>query len=329
MIRRDFLTLLGGAAAVWPVGARAQQGERMRRIGVLLGYAESDPEAQARLDAFRQGLSALGWKEGRNLRLDLRWSAGDVNRAASFAKDLVGLQPDVILANTTPITAAVQRETKVIPIVFVVVSDPVGGGFVQSLSRPGGNITGFINLEATLIQKWLELLKEIAPRTQGVAIMHPQTAPYAEYYLSPVQAVAPKLGVTPYTTPVRNDQDIEAVIASLAHEGNSGLVTITDSFLFVHRKTTIQSTALHKVPAIHFVRNATVEGGLVSYGVDTTDLFARAAPYVDRILRGAKPAQLPVQVPTKYELVLNLKTAKALGLEVPPTLLARADEVIE
>jgi putative tryptophan/tyrosine transport system substrate-binding protein len=329
MRRREFIAALGGAL-VSPLAVRAQQAERMRRIGVLMGWAEADPVAQAEFTAFRQGLAALGWSEGSNLRIDLRWSAADISRAASFAKELVALQPDAILASTTPVTAAIQHETKVIPIVFVHVSDPVGSGFVESLPHPGGNTTGFINLEATLVEKWLELLKEIAPRTTRVAVMfNPQTAPYAEYYLSQLQAVAPKLGVTPFTTPVRSDDDIGNAFTKIAIDRGIGLISMIDSFMFVHRKLIIELAAHYKIPAISFVTDMTVEGGLISYSTDVIDLFVRAAPYIDRILRGAKPTELPVQGPTKFELVINLKTAKALGLDVPPALLGRADKVIE
>jgi putative ABC transport system substrate-binding protein len=329
MRRRAFIAALG-SAATWPLVARAQRPERVRRVGALMGFAEADPEAQALYAAFRQGLAALGWIVGSNLRADLRWGAGDINRASSYAKELVAQQPDVILAHTTPVTAAVQNETKAIPIVFVAVSDPIGSGFVESLARPGGNITGFINLEATLVEKWLELLKEIAPRTTTVAIMfNPRTAPYAEYYLKPLYDAAPMLGVTAYAAPVQSDDDIETVIANLARERGSGIISMTDSFMVVHRKLIIELTARHKIPAISFLRSDPSEGGLVSYGTPARDLFARAAPYVDRILRGAKPTDLPVQVPTKYELAINLKSAKALGLTIPPALLLRADEVIE
>ena len=329
MKRRAFMLALGGAAA-WPLVARAQQGERVRRIGVLMGYAENDPEAQVRLGAFLQRLASLGWTEGRNLRVDLRWTAGEVTRATAFAKELVALQPEVILANTTPVTAAVQSETKTIPIVFVVVSDPVGSGFVESLPRPGGNLTGFINLEASLVEKWLELLKEIAPRTTRVAVIfNPQTAPYVAYYLQSLEAVAPKFGVKTFSAQVRSNADIETVIASLGREPGGGLMVMTDSFMFVHRGTIIDLAARHNVPTIAYNSTVVVEGGLIGYGIDVTDLFVRAAPYVDRILRGAKPADLPVQVPTKFELAVNLKTAKALGLEVPQGILLRADQVIE
>jgi putative ABC transport system substrate-binding protein len=328
--RREFITLLGSAAATWPISARAQQPDRMRRIGVLMGYAEDDPEAQSRLAAFTQRLAALGWAEGQNLRIDYRWAAGNANLASAFAKELLALQPEVILSNTTPVTAALHRETRTVPLVFLIVSDPIGSGFVESLPRPGGNITGFVNLEASLVEKWIELLKEIAPEVVRVAVMfNPQTAPYAEYYMQPLQAAAPAFGVKPFTSPVQSISDIEVAIAALARAPGGGLIVMTDSFMTVHRKSIIDLTARYKVPAISFISVMTKEGGLISYGVDITDLFAQSALYVDRILRGTKPADLPVQLPTKFELVINLKTAKALGLTVPRTLLARADEVIE
>jgi ABC-type uncharacterized transport system substrate-binding protein len=328
--RRDFIIVLGGVAG-WPVTARGQhQPERLRRIGVLMGYAEDDPEARSRLAAFMQALAALGWTEGRNLQTDIRWSAGDVTRASTFAKELVALQPEVILSNTTPVTAALQRETRIVPIVFLVVSDPIGSGFVETLAQPGGNITGFINLEASLVEKWLELLKEIAPSVTRVAVMfNPETAPYADYYLQPLRAVAPVLGVKPFTATVRSEAEIEEVISGLAREAGGGLMVMTDSFMTVNRKSIVALTTRYKVPAVSFISPMTAEGGLISYGVNIVDLFQRAASYIDRILRGMKPADLPVQVPTKFELAINLKTAKALGLTVPPALLARADEVIE
>jgi putative ABC transport system substrate-binding protein len=329
MQRRDFLGVLGVAVA-WPLSARAQQPDRVRRIGVLMGYAENDPEAQARLEAFKQALLALGWDEGRNLRIDLRWASGDIDRASNFAKELVALHPDVILSNTTPVTAALQRETKTIPIVFVAVSDPVGAGFVQSLPRPGGNITGFINLEPTIGGKWLDLLKEIAPRLTRVAVMfNPQTAPYTEIYLLPMEAAGKQFGVKPFAAPVHREADIEKVISELGREPDSGLIAMTDGFMTVHRKATVELAMRHKVPLMYFISVVPREGGLISYGIDLTNEFQRTASYVDRILRGAKPAELPVQLPTKFELVINLKTAKVLGLTIPPSLLATADDVIE
>jgi putative ABC transport system substrate-binding protein len=330
MDRRKFIGTVAGGCLVAASIARAQQPESARRIGVLMGYAERDPEAQLRLVAFKEGLAALGWAEGRNLTIDVRWTAGDVKHAASFAKELVALKPDVILANTTLVTAAVQTETRTIPIIFTAVSDPVGSGFVKTLSRPGGNITGFINLESSLVEKWLQLLKEIAPRVTRVGVMfNPETTPYAEYYLRPLSAAAPKFGVKTFTATVRSEIDIEKVIIRLSLEPGSGLIVLPDNFMTVHRKSIIALTARHKLPAIYYVGTIAVEGGLISYGVDYVDLFRRAAPYVDRILRGATPAGLPVQQPSRFELVVNMKTAKALGLTIPQSLLLRADEVIQ
>ena len=331
MQRRNFIRLLGGAAVAWPFAARAQQPDRMRRIGVMMGYAEDDPEAQTRLAAFKQGLLTLGWSEGRNLKIDVRWASGDTDRATAFARELVALQPEVIMSNTTPVTAALHKATKTIPIVFVAVSDPVGAGFIASLPRPGTNITGFINLERTLGGKWLELLKEIAPRMTRVAVMfNPQTAPYTEeIYLPSMESAAKKLGVKQFRSLVYRKTDIEEAISGLGREPGSGLIAMTDSFMTVHRKAVIELTFQNKLPLMYYVSIAPREGGLISYGIDLTDLFGRSAFYVDRILRGAKPAELPVQLPTKFELAINLKTAKALGLTVPTTLLTSANEVIE
>jgi putative ABC transport system substrate-binding protein len=331
MKRRQFITLLGGAAATWPVMARAQQPGSMRRIGVLMGWSESDPEYRSRIDAFVQGLAQSGWVDGRNMRIEVRWTNGDVERAGVLAKDLVQLlQPDVIFTSTTPATAALQRETRTIPIVFAVVSDPVGAGFVASLPRPGGNVTGFINIEATMGGKWLELLKEIAPRLRRVAIMfNPDTAAGGgAYYLGPFEAAARSLAVEPTQARVHGDAEIEAAIAALGRE-QAGLVVMDDSFTSIHRGTIIAQAARNKVPAIFSIIYPPREGGLISYGISTLDLFRGAAGYVDRILRGAKPGDLPVQLPTKFDLVINLKTAKALGLDVPLSLQQRADEVIE
>jgi putative tryptophan/tyrosine transport system substrate-binding protein len=296
----------------------------------LMGWAETDPEAKADLAAFVQGLAQLGWAEGRNLRIDYRWANGDVERMRTFAKELVDLQLDVILANTTPVTAALQRETRAIPIVFVIVSDPVGAGLVASLARPGGNITGFINVEASLGGKWLELIKEIAPGVRRVAIMfNPDTAPGGgSYFLSPFEAAARSIAVEPITAPVRSDAEIESVITSLGRE-QGGLVLMTDGFMTVHRGAIISLAARYNVPAIYAESNSPKDGGLLSYGANSLDVFRRAVPYVDRILRGTPPGDLPVQVPSLFELVINLKTAKSLGLTVPPSLLAIADEVIE
>lgn len=317
---------------MWPLVARAQQpADRVRRIGVMVGYAEDDPEAQARLAAFKQGLLTLGWSEGRNLKIDVRWASGDTDRATTFARELVALQPEVIMSNTTPVTAALHKATKTIPIVFVAVSDPVGAGFIASLPRPGTNITGFINLERTLGGKWLELLKEIAPQMTRVAVMfNPQTAPYTEeIYLPSMEIAAKKLDVKQVKSLVHREADIEEAISGLGREPGSGLIAMTDSFMTVHRKAVIELTFRNKLPLMYYVSIAPREGGLISYGIDLTDLFGRSASYVDRILRGAKPAELPVQLPTKFELAINLKTAKALGLTVPTTLLTSANEIIE
>jgi putative ABC transport system substrate-binding protein len=310
--------------------AAAQGASRPRQIAVLMGYAEDDAEAQSRLATFRSALPDLGWHEGRNLRIDVRWTAGDLTRAATYAKELVALQPEVILSNTTPATLALQRETQTVPIVFAVVSDPVGSGLVKTLSRPGGNVTGFINLESSLVQKWLELLKEIAPQVARVAVMFNQkTAPYAEYYLRPLNVAAERLGVKTFSVIVSSPAEIEDALSGLAREAASGLIAMPDSFLFVHRKTIVELTARGRVPAIYWVGNIPAEGGLIAYGVDYFDIFRRSAGYVDRILRGAKPADLPVEQPHKFELVINARTARALGLSVPSSLKLRAERVIE
>jgi putative ABC transport system substrate-binding protein len=273
---------------------------------------------------------ALGWAEDRDLRIDTFWAAGDVSRATASAKKLVMLQPEVILSNSTPVTEALCRETRKIPLVFVNVSDPIGSGFVESLPRPGGNVTGFINLESSLVEKWLELLKEIAPRVTRVAVMfNPQTAQYVDYYLEPLKTAASKIDVKTFAAPVRSDPDVEAVIEGLGRDPGGGLIAMTDIFMAVHRKAVIELTAQHKIPLMYYLRDVPAKGGLISYGINFIDQFQHAASYVDRILRGTKPADLPVQVPTKYELVINLRTAKALGLGVPQSILIRADEVIE
>ena len=331
--RRQLLIAAAGAAAA-PLALMhraAPAQSAMRRVGMLIGFAESDPEAQARLAAFKKNLAASGWAEGRNLVLDVRWSSGDAERTARFARELVALKPDVLFASPTPATAALQREAGTMPIVFAVVSDPVGSGFVKTLARPGGNITGFINVEASLIEKCLELLKEIEPRMkQAGAMFNPATAPYAEYYLKPLQAVAPKVGIKILTTPVTSESGIEQAIGALGRAAGSGLIVLSDSFMFIHRKLIIAQAARFKVPTVyHLGGYAADDGGLIVYGVDAVDLFRRAAGYVDRILRGAKPVDLPVQQPTRFELVVNLKTAKTLGLKIPYSIMVRADRVIE
>jgi ABC-type uncharacterized transport system substrate-binding protein len=330
MERRAFLA---GAAALLaaPLAAGAQQTSQMRRIGVLMGLAESDPGAQARVGAFRRGLQTLGWAEGRNVRIDIRWATTfDAPAMQRFAKELVALQPDLILSHNTPTTATLLQHTRTIPIVFAVVSDPIGSGFVASFPRPGGNVTGFTNIEPTMASKWLELLKEVAPRVARVAFLfNPATAPYAEYYLSPFKAAAASVAMEAIPTPVRNTSELEAAIAAQARTPNGGLVVMTDSFLVNHREKITSLAARYRLPAVYPFREFIELGGLLSYGNDLLDSFQRAATYADRILKGATPNELPVQAPVKFELVINLKTAKALGLKIPQSLLQRADQVID
>jgi putative ABC transport system substrate-binding protein len=329
--RREFISLLGGAAVAWPLAARAQQADRIRRIGVLMGNREDDPEGQLLAAALVQGLSNLSWVHGRNARIDFRWAGGSVDPLRTLAKELIESQPDVILANSTPVLAALHQETRTVPIVFVIVSDPVGDGFVASLSRPGGNITGLINVESSMAGKWLQLLKDIAPTVTQAAIMfNPDTAAGGgSYFLRPFEDAAALLRARPIKAAVRSDAEIEAAMNALEAEPNSGLVVMTDSFTSRHRGTIISLARQKKLPAVYPSRAFAKDGGLLSYGASNSDLFSRAAEYIDRILRGAKPSELPVQVPTKFELVINLKTAKAIGLEIPPMLLGQADEVIE
>jgi putative ABC transport system substrate-binding protein len=330
MKRREFITLLGGAAA-WPLAARAQQGERMRRIGVLMGFTESDPEAQAWTAAFREGLQKLGWTEGRNIRIDTRWATPrDVEARQQFAKELVALQPSLILASTTPPTAALLQQTRTIPIIFAIAADPVSSGFVTSVARPGGNVTGFTNLEPTMTGKWLELLKEIAPRVDHVAsLFNPLTAPYAENFLKPFKDVARSFAVEAIAAPVRDMRELESVVAAQARLPNGGLIVLPDSFMSARRAEITTLAARHRLPAVYPFRYYADAGGLLTYGNVQIDNFRRAAIYADRILKGARPSELPVQAPVKFELVINLKAAKALGLTVPPALLARAEDVIE
>jgi putative ABC transport system substrate-binding protein len=327
MRRRTFIAGLGAAA--WPLAARAQQGDRVRRIGVLMGPDENDPLAKSQVSALTQALADSGWTEGRNVRMDLRWGGGDTNRIRALAQQLVGLQPDIILAVGTPTTAALQRETRTIPIVFVGVGEPIGSGLVAALNHPGGNITGFGFFEASVVGKLLELLSEIAPGLKRVAIMfNPDTAPVSTYMPS-FEMAARSLKVVPIIAPVHSDVEIEAAIIALGREPGGGLVVMPDTFMNVHRALIISATARNNVPAVHWQSAFARDGGLLSYGPDPVDNFRRAASYVDRILRGEKPAELPVQFPTKFEMVVNFKTAKALGLTVPPSILVRADEVIE
>ena len=331
MRRREFVTLLGGVTVAWPLTARAQQTDRMRRVGVLMGYGEADPEAKAMLAGFTHGLSALGWNEGRNLRMDVRWAPGRTDLMRTFAKELVALQPDVILSDSTPVTAALKHETPTIPIVFAIVADPVGSGFVASLSHPGGNVTGFSSVEASIASKWLELLTGIAPDLKrATMIFNPETAPYTRSYVLPFfEAAARSLKIELVAAPVHGDAEIETVITALGHEPGSGLLGMPDNFVEVHRALIISLAAHSNVPAVYQTPVIARDGGLLSYGADFQDIFRRSASYVDRILRGAKPSELPVQLPIKYLMVVNLRTAKALGLTVPPSILLIADEVIE
>ncbi len=332
MRRREFITLFGGATVAWPFGAHAQQPDRIRRIGVLMAYSARDPEGQRRAAAFEQGLKGLGWAEGHNIRIDYRWPGDeiDIDHIRALAKELVDMAPDAIMGGTTPAVKALQRATRTIPIVFAGVTDPVDQGFVTNLARPDGNLTGFTNFEFSLGGKWLELLKEIAPRVTRVALMfNPETVASPLLYLRSVEAAAPSFAVELTTTPVHDEAEIERGIASLARKSLGGLIVLPDIFTISRRKPTIELAAQYRLPAIYSLPYFARDGGLVSYGTDTTDLYRRAALYIDRIFKGSKLADLPVQGPTKFELVINLKTAKALGLTVPPTLLARADEVIE
>jgi putative ABC transport system substrate-binding protein len=328
--RREFVTLLGGAAASWPLAVRAQQPERVRRVVFLHPYAENDPEVLARIVAFRQGLEALGWIESRNIQVEHRYSAGDLGRIQAYTTELVRSAPDLITCSSTPIIAALKRTTDTIPIVFSVVNDPVGQGFVASLSRPGGNITGFTSIDFPLIGKWIDILKEIAPGVSRMALMFsPETSPYYTAFLREFGAAPSSLAVKLSASPVHNEADIEAIITAFVREPAGGLIVAPDVFMNTRRRLIMALAERHRLPAIYSFRQFVTEGALISYGPDSADIVRRSASYVDRILKGEKPADLPVQAPTKYDLVINLKTAKALGLEVPPTLLARADEVIE
>jgi ABC-type uncharacterized transport system substrate-binding protein len=330
MRRRQFIKLLSGAAA-WPLAAGAQQAERVRRIGVLMGYAESDQEGQAFVTAFRESFQKLGWTEGRNVQMDTRWATSDdADSISRFAKELVALQPDLILSHNTPTTAAMLQQTRTIPIIFALVVDPVSSGFVASLPRPGGNATGFIALEGSMAGKWLELLKEIAPRvTRVFFLFNPVTAPYAEDFLNVFKAAAAFFAVEGIAAPVYDTSELESVIAAHAREPNGGLIVMPSAFVTIHRMEIASLAARYRLPAVYPYRFFPKDGGLLSYGNDFVDNFRRAAVYVDRVLRGAKPSELPVQAPAKFELVINLKTAKELGLDVPLLLQQRADEVIE
>jgi ABC-type uncharacterized transport system substrate-binding protein len=327
--RRDFIALLGGAAA-WPLPVRAQQGERLHRIAFLHPYAENDPEVLARVVAFRQGLEAAGWTENRNIRIEHRYSGGHLGQIQAYATELVRSTPDVIVGSGTPIIAALKQATNTIPIVFSVVNDPVGQGFVATLSHPGGNITGFTFIDFALIGKWLEMLKEIAPDVARVTLMFdPDTGPFYPLFLREFGTVPASVAVELSASPVHNEAEIEAAITAFTREPRGGLIAAPGAFINTRRHLIMALAERHRLPAIYSFRQFVMEGALISYGPDSADIVRRSAAYVGRILKGEKPADLPVQAPTKFELVINLKTAKALGLEVPPMLLARADEVIE
>jgi putative ABC transport system substrate-binding protein len=327
--RREFIATLGGAAVSWPLAARAQQGDRVRRIGVLMANDENDPVWKTYVSAFTQALAAFGWTDGRNVRMDLRWVGDDINRIRALAQELVGQQPDIIVTNSAAVTAALQRETRTIPIVFAGATDPVASGIVPRLDQPGGNITGFGVREASLGGKWLELLSEIAPGLKRATIMFNPDLPPATAYMPSLEAAARSLKVEPIIAPVHSDVEIETAIVALGREAGGGLVVMPDLFMVAHRAPIILAAARNNVPAVYTGSIFARDGGLLSYGNDPVDTWRRAASYVDRILRGEKPGDLPVQFPTKFEMVVNRKTATALGLAIPPSIMLRADEVIE
>jgi putative ABC transport system substrate-binding protein len=330
MRRREFMTLVGGAAAVWPLAARAQQPERMRLIGVLMGYAESDPVAQSEVAAFLGALAKLGWIQGGNFRSEIRWSAGDADRESTFAKELVDLMPDVILSQSTKVTSSLARNTRTIPVVFVNVADPVTSGFATSFAHPGGNLTGFANNNSALGGKWMQLLKELAPHTARVTLLYNQaTGAPLQLFMPSIQAAASSLAVEVSAVPVQATDEIEGAIAGQARNPGSGLVVMPAAFSVTNRDLIISLAARYNVPTIYFNRLFAESGGLIAYSADFVEQLRAAAAYVDRILKGAKPGDLPVQNPTKYELLINLKTAKALSLDVPPHLQQLADELIE
>ena len=329
MRRREFITLLGGATG-WPLAVCAQQPARLRRIGVLIGFAETDPAVRSWLGAFRDTLANLGWTEGSNLRIEVRWAGDDPDRMKTFAKELVDLRPDAILSVTTPVTGALIRETQTIPIVIATVADPISSGFVANLGRPGGNLTGFALYEPSMGGKWLELLKQIAPGVTRVALLfNPATTVPVQFYMSSIEAAASSFAIQASTAPVHAKDEIEGVIATLAGNPGAGLIVMPDLFNTVNRDMIIAIAARSRVPAIYFVRAFTDSGGLISYGPDFAEQYPQAAEYIDRILKGEKPGNLPIQMPIKVPLIINLKTSKALGLDVPVHLLQLADEVIE
>jgi ABC-type uncharacterized transport system substrate-binding protein len=329
MRRRDFITVLGGMAASWPLAMRAQEGGGTRRIGVLMPLAADDPQSKARLAGFLQGLEELGWTVGRNVQIDSRWGAMDADRISTYAAELVALAPDVILASGTSTMTPLLRVTRTVPIVFTNLGDPVGGGLIEGLARPGGNATGFMLFEYGFTAKWLELLKQIAPRVTRVAVIRDTTQGSGTSQLAAIQAVAPSFGVEVHPVGARDADEIERGIAAFARGSNGGLIVTASGAALVHRELMITLAARHRLPAVYPYRYFVTSGGLICYGPDQVDQYRRAAGYVDRILKGEKPSDLPVQAPTKYELVINLKTAKALGLDVPPAVLVRADGVIE
>jgi putative ABC transport system substrate-binding protein len=330
MKRREFITLFGSTAALWPLAARAQQADWMPRVAVLMPYAESDPLAQTWFKTFVDGMQAVGWANGRNIRIDARWAGGEVDRVQSFAREIVGLQPDVVFAMSTPSVNAVLHESRTIPIVFTQVTDPVAQGLVESLDRPSGSITGFTVLEPEIGGKLVQVLKEIAPQTVRVAVIfNPDTAPYYKLYMGASETAVASLAMKIFEAPAHNRAEIETAMSALAREPGSGVIAMSDGFTVIHRDLIIALAARYRLPTAYPFRLFAADGGLVSYGADLNDMQRRAAGYVDRILKGAKPADLPIQLPTKFELVINQTTAKTLGLDIPLTLLTRADEVIE
>lgn len=330
MRRREFIRLVGAVAIGWPHGARAQQGEAVRRIGVLMARKADDAEGQKQLAALRDGLAERGWSEGKAFRIETRWTVANAAEALKFAQELVRSKPEVLIANSTPSLVAMRQVTSTIPIVFVSVADPVGQGFVPNLARPGGNITGFSAEEASMGGKWLELLKELAPRVMRIAVIYnPETAPYGPMFFPTIQTAADKKAVTLSISPVHNRADIERIIAEVGREPGGGLIVVPDSFMFGQRQNIVGFAEKHRLPAMYPIRIFIPDGGLIAYGIERVDMFRRAADYVDRILRGASPNELPVQQPTKFELAINLKAARALGISVPPSMLLSADEVIE
>ena len=327
--RREFIALLGGTAAAWPLGARAQQTSGMRRVGVLMGIGEDDPEATPRVDALRQGFRERGWVEGRSIQLDYRWTAGDLERTQRFAREIVELKPDLIVVHSTPAVNALRRLTTTTPMVFALVADPIGSGFAATLAHPGGNMTGFMNVDAPMATKWLELIVEIVPNIKRVALIYnPRTSPYSAY-LSEFEVAAPKIGVQAIPTPVLNAAELERAITTLGRQPESALFVVPDVFVQVHRTLIIRLAEQYRLPGIYPYRFFPTSGGLMSYGIDTVAIFRQAAIYADRILKGEKPGDLPVQAPVLFKLIVNLKAARAIGLTIPESFLLRADEVIE